>query len=125
MAHSPDACRQLGRLVAAARSMPRSDVERCYTNTFMSALAVVATPRRQANVLQHMVGYFKDRLNGDSKAELLTAVEDYRLELVPLVVPMTLLRHHVRAHAVQYLTGQRYLQSPPQELMLRNHVCDK
>ncbi len=58
----------------------------------------------------------------ESKAELLAAVEDYRRELVPLIVPMTLLRHHVRAHAVEYLIGQVYLEPHPRELMLRNHV---
>jgi uncharacterized protein YbgA (DUF1722 family) len=41
---------------------------------------------------------------------------------VPLVVPITLLRHHVRVHGVSYLEGQRYLAPHPKELMLRNHV---
>jgi uncharacterized protein YbgA (DUF1722 family) len=41
---------------------------------------------------------------------------------VPLVVPLTLLRHHVRAHGVEYLAGQTYLEPHPRELMLRNHV---
>lgn len=88
----------------------------------MTALKVVATPRRHANVLQHMVGYFKDRLDPASKVELLAAVEDYRRELVPLIVPITLLRHYVRIHDVEYLAGQVYLDPHPRELMLRNHV---
>jgi uncharacterized protein YbgA (DUF1722 family) len=88
----------------------------------MHALTVVATPRRQTNVLQHMAGYFKNLLDGESKKELLGAIEDYRRELVPLVVPLTLLRHHVRVHDVEYLAGQLYLEPHPKELMLRNHV---
>ena len=44
------------------------------------------------------------------------------VELVPLVVPLTLLRHHVRLHQVAYLAGQVYLQPHPKELMLRNHA---
>jgi uncharacterized protein YbgA (DUF1722 family) len=88
----------------------------------MSGLAVIATPRRHTNVLQHMVGYFKNLLDGASKAELLAAIEDYRRELVPLVVPLTLLRHYVRIHHVEYLVGQLYLEPHPKELMLRNHV---
>jgi uncharacterized protein YbgA (DUF1722 family)/uncharacterized protein YbbK (DUF523 family) len=122
LAHSPDAYQQLGRLVARARGLSRRDVERRYTTTFMSALAVVATRRRHANVLQHMVGHFKDRLDRESRRELLAAIDDYRRELVPLVVPITLLRHHVRTCDVSYLAGQVYLEPHPKELMLLNHV---
>ena len=39
------------------------------------------------NALQHMVGYFKDRLDRVCKAELLAAIEDDRTGLVPLIVP--------------------------------------
>jgi uncharacterized protein YbgA (DUF1722 family)/uncharacterized protein YbbK (DUF523 family) len=122
MAHSPDAYRHLGRLVARATAMGRADLERRYRHEFMAALAVLATPRRHTNVLQHMSGYFKTALDRASKAELQAAIDDYRRELVPLIVPVTLLRHHVRVHGVEYLAGQRYLEPHPKELMLRNHV---
>jgi uncharacterized protein YbgA (DUF1722 family)/uncharacterized protein YbbK (DUF523 family) len=122
MAHSPEAYRQLGRLVARARGVGRADLKRRYTEMFMSALTVIATTRRHTNVLQHMAGYFKECLDASSKAELSTAIDDYRRGLVPLVVPMTLLRHYVRVHRVKYLAGQLYLAPHPKELMLRNHV---
>jgi uncharacterized protein YbgA (DUF1722 family)/uncharacterized protein YbbK (DUF523 family) len=122
MAHSPEAYRRLGRLVARARTIPHQELERRYAQAFMAALAVVATPRRHANVLQHMAGYLKDRLDRESKAELLGAIEEYRRGLVPLIVPITLMRHHVRVHDVAYLAGQVYLEPHPKELMLRNHV---
>jgi uncharacterized protein YbgA (DUF1722 family) len=89
---------------------------------FMSALTLIATPRRHANVLHHMAGYLKDHLDAESRRELGAAIDDYRHGLVPLVVPMTLVRHHVRVHGVSYLAGQLYLAPHPKELMLRNHV---
>ena len=122
MAHSPEAYRELGRLVARARDIRRPDFERRYTKMFMAALTVIATPRRHVNVLQHMAGYFKNQLDADSKRELAAAIDDYRHGLVPLVVPITLLRHHVRVHGTAYLEGQHYLAPHPKELMLRNHV---
>jgi uncharacterized protein YbgA (DUF1722 family) len=82
----------------------------------------MATTRRHTNVLQHMAGYFKDLLGADDRQELAGSIEDYRLGLVPLVVPLTLLKHHVRRHTVEYLAGQAYLDPHPKELMLRNHV---
>jgi uncharacterized protein YbgA (DUF1722 family)/uncharacterized protein YbbK (DUF523 family) len=122
LAHEPESYRRLGRLVAGARGVTRRDLEGRYVDGFMRALAQLATTRRHTNVLQHMAGYFKDRLEPASKRELAETIADYRRGLVPLVVPMTLLRHHVRMLDVTYLAGQTYLQPHPKELMLRNHV---
>jgi uncharacterized protein YbgA (DUF1722 family)/uncharacterized protein YbbK (DUF523 family) len=122
MAHSPAAYQELGRLVAQGASLGKHDLKRQYSHLFMVALSIVATRGRHANALQHMVGYFRDRLDPESRAELRGAIDDYRRELVPLVVPITLIRHHVRVHNLAYLAGQVYLDPHPKELMLRNHV---
>lgn len=121
MAHSPEAYRRLGVRVAAAGQLTRAELQRRYSQEFMGALAVIATPRRHSNVLQHMAGYFKKLLDRESKAELQSTIDDYRRGLLPLIVPITLMRHHVRVHDVEYLKGQLYLQPHPKELMLRNH----
>ena len=122
MAHQPQAYQRLGRLLASGKSMVRSDFQEAYSSVFMAALGVVATPRRQANVLQHMLGYFKELLDRDSRAELLAVIEEHASGRVPLVVPLTLFRHHIRRCGVPYLAAQTYLQPHPVELMLRNHV---
>lgn len=122
MAHSPTAYGVLGRLVAGGKALSRPELRERYERRFMEALAVIATPRRHANVLYHILGYFKTPLDGDSRAELAATIEDYRNGLVPLIVPITLVRHHVRRLAVSYLAGQAYLEPHPKELMLRNHV---
>jgi len=122
MSHSPAAYTRLGRLVANAGTTARPTMARTYSESFMTALGVIATPKRHANVLQHMAGYFRRGLDRESKAELGAAIDDYRKGLVPLVVPLTLIRHHVRTLDVPYLAGQVYLEPHPRELMLRNHV---
>ncbi|MGI9591000.1 MAG: YbgA family protein [Myxococcota bacterium] len=122
MAHSPQAYRELGRLVAGVKKMERSAFREAYERGFMEALAKRATKGRNTNVLQHMAGYLREALSADEKVELQETVEDYRLGLVPLIVPVTLMRHHVRRQGVAYLAGQVYLGPHPKELMLRNHV---
>jgi uncharacterized protein YbgA (DUF1722 family) len=122
LAHSTLAYSRLGRLVAGAAAADRDGVRARYSAAFMEALAVPATARRHVNVLQHMVGYFKHTLDAASRAELLATIDEYRQGLLPLIVPVTLLRHHVRQHGVEYLAGQVYLAPHPKELMLRNHV---
>jgi uncharacterized protein YbgA (DUF1722 family)/uncharacterized protein YbbK (DUF523 family) len=122
MAHSPAAYASLGRLVAAAKGQPRDTLRQAYEGEFMAALAVLATPGRHANVLQHMLGYVSPSLDRDQTAEIEELIADFRRELVPLLAPLTLLRHHVRRLDVRYLLGQVYLEPNPKELMLRNHA---
>ena len=122
MAHKPDAYRHLGQLVASGASIPRAEFQERYSSDFMAALQALATPRRNANVLQHMLGYFKKTLDRESRAELLALIEDYAAGHVPLVVPLTLFGHHIRRGEVSYLADQVYMRPHPVELMLRNHV---
>jgi uncharacterized protein YbgA (DUF1722 family) len=122
LSHSTSAYTVLGQLVAGIGRMPRALVREEYECTFMRAMTIVATPRRHTNVLTHMAGHLKTRLDAASKRELLTCIDEYRRGLVPLVVPLTLLRHYVRAHGIEYLAGQTYLEPHPRELMLRNRV---
>ncbi len=126
MAHSPAAYRALGaRVGAVGRGSIAATVE-AYGAGLMEALRVPATRGRHANVLQHASGYFKDLLDAADRRELAETVADYARGLVPLVVPLTLVRHHVRRHAgapgIDWLAGQTYLDPDPKELMLRNHV---
>jgi uncharacterized protein YbgA (DUF1722 family)/uncharacterized protein YbbK (DUF523 family) len=122
MAHSPKSYSEMGRLVARAKGTPRAPLRARYEAEFMGALSTLATRRRHTNVLHHVLGYFTRRLDGDSRREQLSVIEDYRAGLVPLVVPLTLIRHYVRLFGVTYLEGQTYLEPHPKELMLRNHV---
>jgi uncharacterized protein YbgA (DUF1722 family)/uncharacterized protein YbbK (DUF523 family) len=119
LAHSPAHYARLGRLVAGAGAAGRVEE---YGRTLMAALAVRATRGRHANVLQHMAGFFKKDLGADERAELTEVIDEYRRGLVPLVVPLTLVKHHVRRLGVGYLADQVYLSPHPRELMLRNHV---
>jgi uncharacterized protein YbgA (DUF1722 family) len=122
LAHSPSDYEQLGRLVARAKSVPRGELRLRYERDFMDALKKIATTKKNTNVLQHMLGYFKKQLDTLSRQELMTHIDDYRHGLVPLVVPLTLIRHYVRVLGVPYLRDQVYLNPHPKELALRNHV---
>jgi uncharacterized protein YbgA (DUF1722 family) len=95
--------------------VPREELRHHYELKFMTALREKATGKRHTNVLQHMVGYFRKQLDADSRGELEALLQDYRAGLVPLVVPLTLIRHYVRKYDVTYLRGQVYLEPHPKE----------
>jgi uncharacterized protein YbgA (DUF1722 family)/uncharacterized protein YbbK (DUF523 family) len=122
LAHDTPAYERLGRLVARVKDTPRDELARSYRATYMAALGRPARRRQHVNVLQHMAGHFKKLLDRADRDELAGSIRDYRLGLVPLVVPITLFRHHVRRHGVTWLEGQVYLEPHPRELMLRNHA---
>lgn len=122
LAHDRVAYDELGRMVARAKRADRETLAARYRELFMRALGAMATTRKHSNVLLHLVGHLKTHLDAGARAELLTAVDDFRKGLLPLVVPVTLIRHHVRRCGVEYLAGQVYLDPHPKELMLRNHV---
>lgn len=122
LAHSPEGYRRAGRLVARARELPVATLFADYQQLLMQALNQPATVRKHANVLQHMLGYFKKQLAADEKLELLEVIDAYRHGLVPLIVPMTLVGHYVRKYRQPYLAQQVYLNPHPLELKLRNHA---
>lgn len=122
MAHHRPAYQELGRLVATAKGRDRQEVGSEYQRIFMAGLARIGTPRKHTNVLQHIAGYFKRTLDDDDRREMHDVIDAYWRGQVPLIVPITLLRHHVRRIGVPYLAEQTYLSPHPRELMLRNHV---
>jgi uncharacterized protein YbgA (DUF1722 family) len=122
LAHSPARYGELGRLVATAGRMLTRDKLDEYGRLLTQARASRATRARHTNVLQHLAGFFKRQLGADERTELAEVIEDYRAGLLPLVVPITLIRHHVRRLSLAYLADQIYLNPHPKELMLRNHV---
>lgn len=122
MAHSPARLRELGRIVAEAGKRPARAVFDAYCDVFHAALQQRATTRKHTNVLQHIAGYFKKQLDAEDRRELADAIADYQAELVPLIVPMTLIKHYARRLDVDYIADQVYLHPHPRELMLLNHV---
>jgi uncharacterized protein YbbK (DUF523 family)/uncharacterized protein YbgA (DUF1722 family) len=122
LAHDERRCRALGRLVAGTVRRPGAALRDQYRGLFMQALASRATRGKHTNVLQHAFGQLRGRLDAVSRAELGDLIEDYRRARVPLIVPITLMRHHARAADIGELRDQLYLEPHPEELMLRNRV---
>jgi uncharacterized protein YbgA (DUF1722 family)/uncharacterized protein YbbK (DUF523 family) len=122
LAHSTEAYRKLGRVVAHAKQTPRAELRDHYVDAFMAALAVRATRGRHVNVLEHCIGTLRERVDASVRASLAAQLADYRAGVVPLIVPVTMLRHYVAQLGIDYLAQQVYLDPHPKELMLRNHV---
>jgi len=123
LAHSEKHERIMGRLVAQGSGrISLDDVYAQYQVLLMEALRLKATSKKHANVLQHMMGYFKQWLAADEKKELQEIIDEFRQGYIPLIVPVTLINHYVRNYGQPYLQAQHYLDPHPLELQMRNHV---
>lgn len=122
LSHSAQHYREMGKLVAQQKDQKITEIYRQYEALLMKALRLKATVKKHTNVLQHMMGYFKKYITADEKQELIEVIDDFYNGFIPLIVPITLLKHYVRKYEQTYLQDQVYLSPHPIELKLRNHV---
>ena len=122
MAAHPQQYRALGRMVANLRECSVDEFAPGYFSQFMQALKRPATRGTHSNVLQHLSGYLKNALAPEDRREMRRLIDQYRAGVIPLVVPLTLLKHHFRRHPHHYIERQAYLQPHPEDLSLRNGI---
>ncbi len=122
LAHNQAAYKRMGQLLANAGKENLSALAKSYIEELMGALRRPATRKQHTNVLQHLLGYLKKQLDNADKAEMMEVIEQYRQGFVPLIVPITLLKHHFRRHPHEYIERQVYLTPHPSELMLHNLI---
>ncbi|MGL6260136.1 YbgA family protein [Vibrio sp. WXL210] len=119
MAHHPDSYRSLGQLVANIKDYSTEEFFDKYRLEFMNAMKKRASRKNNTNVLMHIQGYFKRSLDKPQKAELAKVIDDYRTGMLPLLAPLTLIKHYLSTYPDDYLANQKYLEPYPQELRLR------
>jgi uncharacterized protein YbgA (DUF1722 family)/uncharacterized protein YbbK (DUF523 family) len=122
LSHSQQHYRAMGKLVAQAKELDLKLLYERYQTLLLEALRLRTSVKKNVNVLQHMMGYFKKDLSADEKRELLEVISAYAQSHAPLVVPVTLINHYVRKYDQPYLKEQYYLHPHPMELQLRNHA---
>ena len=115
----------LGRLLGASLANSSEGVDALaleYVASMMTLLKSNASRKNHVNTMQHIQGYLKNDLDAGDKEELCATIEDYHKGLLPLIVPITLFRHHFRRHPKDYIANSFYLQPHPGEMMLLNHI---
>jgi len=122
MSHDQLKAKELGALLAVTKNVDIESLVADYLARMMALLKIIASKNNHVNTLQHIQGYLKKHLDSDDKAELNSVIADYRQGLLPIIVPITLLRHHFRRHPHDYITQSFYMSPHPGEMMLLNHI---
>ena len=121
LSHNQELYRKMGKLVAQGKALPVAQLFDAYEKILLKAMSLKTTLKKNINVLQHILGYFKRNLTGSEKQEVLSIIDQYRSGYVPLIVPITLIKHYVMKYDQPWLKTQTYLNPHPFELKLRNY----
>lgn len=122
MSHDQNLARDLGRMIAEIQENTIATSAQNYITALMACLKITATRGNHVNVLQHIQGYLKTKLDSDDKLELTETIENYRQNSLPLIVPLTLLRHHFRKQPNAFIDDSYYMLPHPSELALLNEI---
>jgi uncharacterized protein YbgA (DUF1722 family)/uncharacterized protein YbbK (DUF523 family) len=122
LAHDEEEYRKLGPLIASVTKANLQQIADEYLLRMMDCLKSRASRKRHSNVLMHVMGFLKNKIDSDDKQELIEILDNYRNGKVPLIVPVTLMRHHLRRFPDEYISSQYYMSPYPEELMLRNTI---
>ena len=122
LAHDEEEYRKLGPLIANVNKDTLNEVADEYLLRMMTSLKARSSRKRHSNVLMHVMGFLKNKIDSDAKQEMIEVMDNYRHGKVPLIVPVTLMRHHLRRFPDEYIDKQYYMAPYPEELMLRNMI---
>jgi len=125
MAHHVPSYFAIGKFLANLSDRPIEQINNEFIQLLMTALGHKATRKGNTNAMMHLRGYLKLRINKLEKAELSNSIETYGKGLVPIVVPLTLLKHYLMTLDNPYLKNQTFWAPYPDELGLRNFVLEE
>jgi uncharacterized protein YbgA (DUF1722 family) len=122
LAHNQQAYRELGRMLSSLNKANLAELAQQYIEHVMTVLKQRASRKTHVNVMQHLLGFLRPKLDVNDRAEMLDAIKAYAKGEYPLVVPITLLKHHFRCNPDPFVNRQVYLNPYPREMMLRNSI---
>ena len=121
-AKGQESYKKLGSIVANHDKKSLEDVLVEYKVAFLSALGEKGNISKTYNVLLHIFGYFKKLINKDEKEHILTACQEYKDGIIPLIAVVKLLNLYVKRFDDSYLKTQKFLNPYPKELALRSDI---
>ncbi len=92
-AHNEKTAKALGKRLAKLTQASLEEVADHYISEFMKATVKPVERLQQANLLQKIHRFIKDAMTADERSEINLQIQRYRQGVIPLIVPMTMIRH--------------------------------
>ncbi len=119
---SEDEYRELGRIVANHDKKDLTQVVSEYEKLFYKTIAYKSSIKKTANVLEHMLGFFKNDISGDEKKHIKILISQYKEKIIPLITVMEMFKLLSNKYKKEFLLAQKFLDPYPSELALRSDI---
>ncbi|WP_416308274.1 YbgA family protein [Neptunicella sp. SCSIO 80796] len=119
-AHSEVVCKQLGQLLADPNPTDLTLVAQRYIGDFMQAMKKLPNHHHYADLLMRIYKILRHDLDGSEKQQSMQIIEHYRQGIVPLIVPMTMLKFFTQKYQVR--SDSAVWDAYPFELGLQNAI---
>lgn len=121
-AHDLRGYRELGKLLGESSVFNNEEIFDTYSVLLFRSLALKSTPKKNSDVLTHILNLLKKDLDNGDIQEIKTMIQAYKGGRIPLIMPVTIINHHARRLNKSYMMQQYFLNPHPAELKLLNHV---
>lgn len=121
-AKSQESYKSLGAIVANHEKKDINEVLQNYKIAFLKAIGKKGNISKTYNVLLHIFGYFKKLIQKEEKEHILSACEEYKQGIIPLIAVIKLLNLYVKKFDEPYLKTQKFLNPYPKEFALRSDI---
>jgi len=119
MAYDQERMKKMGRIVGNQAKKPLEDVMEEYSKLFYQLINKIPSYRSHVNVIQHALGYFKNKISSQEKEFFLAELERYENGVVNLNTIIHLIREWIIRFQEDYLANQSYFQPYPEDLDFR------
>lgn len=117
MAYNQSSMRKLGKILGDHKKGKDKEVFVSYEKELGNCFSNVFKDTNMINSLQHMLGYFSEKLTHGEKMFFLNKVEEYRDERVPVSVLLGLVEGYAIRFNEKYILEQTIIKPFPKELI--------
>jgi len=122
LAHSHRYYKEIGALLSKVNEIEIAELQNRFIYLFMTGLTQLATRGTHANTLFHIQGYLKNHLDKTETVSLTELIMAYKQSHVPLITPITMIKHYLHKYPDAYLAKQKYFDPYPSHLGLRSYI---
>lgn len=120
--HHPINQKALGRLVAQANQDNLEQIKSQYHNLFLSSFKKVAKRGNHHTILQRLLREVNKLITKSERNDLQNKIKNYYQGVLPLVVPVEMIKHYLIRYDIGFLKQQSYLNLYPDSLGLMNKI---
>lgn len=114
--------RKLGNIVANHEKIDLKTQIELYVKLFKEAISYKSSAKKTANVLEHIMGFFKEDLSKEEKAHIKSLILDFKNKIIPLITVVSAFELLIQKYNKPFLQVQKFLFPYPKDLALRSDV---